>query len=166
MSVRLEQVIRSFGRNKQQSGVFNASLCFEMQTHPRRIKIAGNMMIKFVVLVIGNFRFILSPKSRAGVYGFLPCFAQIQNNRIVDMVGICADYVAQINSVGKVFCVVFQKQLNIRAAFFFFGFFYFKTVNTVGNPFISLFFPCSFGNNFNLACHHKGRIKAYAELTD
>ena len=82
------------------------------------------------------------------------------------MVGIGADYVAQINSVGKVFGVVFQKQLNIRAAFFFFRFFNFKTVNAVGNPFISLFFPCSFGNNFNLARHHKGRIKTYAELTD
>ena len=137
-----------------------------MQSQPRIIKIFGNMMIKFLVLVLGNFALMTRPQRRTGIDRLFTGLAQTQDNRIINMVGISADNLAQINRIRKVFVFFFQNQLYFRSVGFFFGFSDFKTVHAVRFPVPSLLFSGFFGQDFNLGSHHKRRIKTNPELSD
>ena len=72
-------------------------------------------MIKFLILFRRNFGLVARPQSRSAVDGFFAGLAQTQHDRIVDVVGIGADNLPQINAVGVVFLVLFQKQFNLRS---------------------------------------------------
>ena len=124
------------------------------------------MVIKFLILLLRNLRLMLCPQRRTGIDRFFAGLAEIQHNRIIDMVGISTDNLPQINRVGKFFGVFFQKQLNGRAVTVALAYADFKTAAPVGNPNPGLILSGPAGCNLNFVRHHKRRIKTDAELTD
>ena len=137
-----------------------------MQRHPRLVKIFCNVLIKVLILFLGNFRLVARPQRRSRIDRFFARVAEVQHNRVVDMLGVGMDDVPEVNRIGVVFGVVLKKQFDVRTVSGFFRFGYFKTVHAVGNPFVGFVAVHAPGRDFHLCRHHKRRIKADAELAD
>ena len=125
------------------------------------------MMIKLCVLFLGNLRLVFRPQRRTAVNRFFAAFfAKIKDNRIINMVGIQAHNLPQINRIRILLFALFQKDCNFRAVTFFFGLADFKTADTVGRPAPGFILSGLARQNFNLVGDHKSRIKTHTELAD
>ena len=82
------------------------------------------------------------------------------------MVGIGADQMAQVNGIGEILVIVFQKQFDFGADAGLFRLIDFKPVNTVGNPAPGLFLAGFAGYDLHFFRHHESGIKTDPELPD
>src|SRR6516164_2021752 len=94
LPLRVEQV-EWFGRwNKKKASVFKDSFCSRMQSQPWIIEAVPNVMIKFFVLLFGDFRFRSGPQGRCGVDGLF-FTTVLKHDGQSDMVGVGIDDLAQ-----------------------------------------------------------------------
>src|SRR5271165_6620457 len=87
LPLRVEKIERFSRWNEEKARVFENSFRFGMQSQPRIIEAVADVVIEFIVLLLGDFRFRTGPQGRGGVYRLFLA-GVFEYDRQSDMVGI------------------------------------------------------------------------------
>ena len=160
-----------------------------MNIFQRRFVVVEIVLIKLVVIFLGQFALILLPERNHGIECFLflirfgglalfsllfrefLIFRHFHSDGVTDIIGILFDeasYFVFFEEFAVFFVVgiLFNMENDFRSSFGFFARRDIVTFRTRTRPDVSLVLAERFGENFNLVGYHKRRIKPYAELTD